>query len=35
MFQTLEPMLRAVGKLSLSLKMDCDRMVVVVVPQGD
>jgi PRTRC genetic system protein E len=35
MFQILEPMVRAIGKLSLSLKMDGERMVVVVVPQGD
>lgn len=35
MFQILEPMVRAIGKLSLSLKMDGERMVVVLVPQGD
>ncbi|MDQ7980340.1 PRTRC system protein E [Paraburkholderia sp. SARCC-3016] len=35
MFQILEPMVRAIGKLSLSLKMDGERMVVVVVPRGD
>jgi PRTRC genetic system protein E len=35
MFQIVEPMVRAVGKLSLSLKMDGEKMVVVVMPQGD
>jgi len=35
MFQILEPMVRAIGKLSLSLKMDGERMVVVLVPQSD
>jgi PRTRC genetic system protein E len=35
MFQTIEPLVRSAGKLALSLKMDGDRMVVVVMPQGD
>ena len=35
MFQQLETLVRATGKLQLTLKMDNDRMAVVVVPQGD
>ena len=35
MFQQLEALVRASGKLQLTLKMDNDRMAVVVVPQGE
>ena len=35
MFQQLEALVRTSGKLQLTLKMDNDRMAVVVVPQGD
>ena len=35
MFQQLEELVRASGKLQLTLKMDNDRMAVVVVPQGE
>ena len=35
MFQQLEALVRASGKLQLVIKMDGDKMVVVVVPQGD
>ena len=35
MFVALEGLVRAAGKLSLSFKMDGDKMVVVLMPQGD
>lgn len=35
MFQVLEALVRSSGKLGLSLKMDGDQMVVVLIPQGD
>lgn len=35
MFQQLEALVRSSGKLQLTLKMDNDRIAVVVVPQGD
>ncbi|APA90631.1 PRTRC system protein E (plasmid) [Paraburkholderia sprentiae WSM5005] len=35
MFQQLEALVQASGKLQLTLKMDNDRMAVVVVPQGE
>ncbi|ADG20987.1 PRTRC system protein E [Paraburkholderia atlantica] len=35
MFQQLEALVRASGKLQLTLKMDNDRIAVVVVPQGE
>ncbi|MFC0403170.1 PRTRC system protein E [Paraburkholderia rhizosphaerae] len=35
MFQQLEALVRASGKVQLTLKMDNDRMVVIVVPQGE
>jgi PRTRC genetic system protein E len=35
MFQQLEALVRASGKLQITLKMDNDRMAVVIVPQGD
>lgn len=35
MFQQLEALVRASGKLQLVIKMDGDKMAVVVVPQGD
>jgi PRTRC genetic system protein E len=35
MFQQLEALVRTSGKLQLTLKMDNDRMAVVVVPQGE
>ena len=35
MFQTLEALVRANSKLNLSLRMDGDQMVVVVVPMGE
>ncbi|MGF6472664.1 PRTRC system protein E [Paraburkholderia youngii] len=35
MFQQLEALVRSSGKLQLTLKMDNDRMAVVVVPQGE
>ncbi|TDN59056.1 PRTRC system protein E [Paraburkholderia sp. BL10I2N1] len=35
MFQQLEALVRASGKLQLTLKMDSDRMAVVVVPSGE
>ncbi|MFL9886799.1 PRTRC system protein E [Paraburkholderia agricolaris] len=35
MFQQLEALVRATGKLQLTLKIDNDQLVVVVMPQGD
>jgi PRTRC genetic system protein E len=35
MFQILEALVRANSKLNLSLRMDGDQMVVVVVPMGE
>ncbi|MGB8420190.1 PRTRC system protein E [Paraburkholderia sp. RP-4-7] len=35
MFQTLEALVRAISKLNLTLRMDGDQMVVVVVPMGE
>jgi PRTRC genetic system protein E len=35
MFQAIEALVRSTGKLALSLKMDGDKMVVVLMPQGD
>jgi PRTRC genetic system protein E len=35
MFQAIEPLVRSAGKLALTLKMDGDKLVVVLMPQGD
>jgi PRTRC genetic system protein E len=35
MFQAIEALVRSAGKLALTLKMDGDKLVVVLMPQGD
>ena len=35
MFEAIESLVRSAGKLALTLKMDSDKMVVVLMPQGE